>query len=75
MTQSHIIGKSSEDAFPLDVPASLSPIAVATSSAAANLLILEVAAWNTEVRNAILVFDSGYWQADGKLWDSVQKVS
>jgi hypothetical protein len=37
-------------------------------------LILEVAAWNSEVRDAILVFDSGYWQVDRKLWDSVQKV-
>jgi hypothetical protein len=27
------------------------------------------------VRDAILVFDSGYWQVDRKLWDSVQKAS
>lgn len=27
------------------------------------------------MRDAILVFDSGYWQVDRKLWDSVQKVS
>lgn len=26
------------------------------------------------MRDAILVFDSGYWQVDRKLWDSVQKV-
>lgn len=27
------------------------------------------------MRNAILVFDSGYWQVDRKLWASVQKAS
>ncbi|KAG7527272.1 hypothetical protein FFLO_07102 [Filobasidium floriforme] len=74
VVQSHIIGRSPQEAFPLVVPPSTSSSPILSSASAADLLILEIAAWNSEVRDAILVFDSGYWQVDRKLWDSVQKA-
>ncbi|ORY59127.1 P-loop containing nucleoside triphosphate hydrolase protein [Pseudomassariella vexata] len=41
----------------------------------AQLLILEVGRWGADMHGEILVFDGGYWQKSGELFNSIMKAS
>lgn len=45
------------------------------SKSGPNSLMLAVGAYSRQIRDAILVFDMGYWHPDPALWDSVKGVS
>ncbi|KAM0330615.1 hypothetical protein ACHAQA_003564 [Verticillium albo-atrum] len=38
-------------------------------------LVLAVGAWSSQLRNAILIYDGGYWQQSSELWYSVQNAN
>lgn len=38
-------------------------------------LLLECGVWAESVHNEIWVFNQGFWQKDGGLWNSIQKAS
>jgi len=40
----------------------------------AKKLIHDTSAYCAKIRDAVLVFDQGYWQPDYSLWQAVQKV-
>ena len=41
----------------------------------AEKLVHDVGFFMTQIKEAILVFDQGFWQPDHALWEAVQKVS
>jgi len=46
-----------------------------STQAANDALILSVCRFMTDIHNAVLVFDGGYWQTSRELWQSVQNSS
>jgi transitional endoplasmic reticulum ATPase len=47
---------------------------IGDDESAAHQLIHDCAAFTTTVRNAVWVFEQGFWHPDFALWQAVQKV-